>query len=110
MLAKSVKNIVVFIFLFAVLERTGVELISFAKWQWGYDTLTELVESSENTTKESEKKEEKSLKEFWLTTGLQTSLKLISVSNSAQSLFINTNISHSFYPPVPTPPPNKMVI
>lgn len=109
MLARSLRNITVLIFLFAVLEKTGLELISFMKYDCGFDNLTEIFESTEKTTKESENKEN-TLKEFWLIADLQTSLKPTTLIGSANSLFLNPHIAHSFYPSVPTPPPNLMAL
>ena len=110
MLARSIRNITVLIFLFAVLEKTGVELLSFMKWDLGFDNQTEIFESTEKTTTESENKGENTLKEFWLTSVLHTSLKPTSAISLANSLFINPHIAHSFYPTVPTPPPNLMAL
>ena len=110
MLTRSIRNITVLIFLFAVLGKTGLDFLSFMKWDLGIDNQIEIFESTEKTTKESENKGENALKEFWLTSVLHTVLKPTSAISLANPLFINPNIVHNFYPTVPTPPPNLMAL
>jgi hypothetical protein len=59
--AKSFKKLFVFIFLFAVLERTGGDLVSLIQWQ--FEKSIDIFEVG-STAKESEKNEDKLLKDI----------------------------------------------
>ena len=111
MFAKSLRNLIVFIFLFAVLEKTGCDLMFFIKGQSGFNKLTELFESEgESTSKESEKKGEQSLKEFWICTIYHDSVNSHLAALFKQQLVKGAALLPCFYPSVPTPPPNLLAV
>jgi|GEM_PF-1127451 len=107
MLKKLIGNLLIIVFLSAVLGKTGLTLISFIK-QSDISILTELFESSENSSCESEKKETETLKEYWIATDLQSWLKP-SLLISTEEIFVYPINTPSFHPSVLTPPPNCMV-
>ena len=104
-LTKSIKNLFVFVFLFAVLERTGVDLVSLMNWKLCVGNAIDVFDT-ESTAKESEKNEDKTLKEVWICLIYQTLLKPLSQDTLSQKLIKNINTEHNFYPSVPTPPPD----
>lgn len=105
--AISIKKLFVFIFLFAVLERTGGDLVSLIQWQFEKSISIFEVESA---AKESEKNDDKSIKEFWICAVYQSLLKPAPRVNRSQKFIKSINTEHNFYPSVPTPPPNIITV
>lgn len=104
MIHKLVGSLLIILFLATVLGKTGLSFIE----QSGTDNLTQLFESAENSSRESEKNETENLKEYWIACDLRTWLKpgpLI----SKEETFVYSFSTPSFHPSVPTPPPNCMI-
>ncbi|MEJ6978862.1 hypothetical protein WG906_00270 [Pedobacter sp. P351] len=74
-------------------------------WKQSFSNTTELFDT-ESTAKESEKNEDKTLKEVWICSIHQTLMKPLSQDNLSQRFIKNINTEHHFYPSVPTPPPD----
>lgn len=106
MYTKTLKSFLIFVFLFAVLERTGIELISFLKWQAGMEASVKFVEIDSESTSESEKKGKKKLTEFWLCNSYQTTVQNLTSNFAGYNPYNSTGVLANFYPSVPTPPPN----
>lgn len=109
MFAKPLRKLFVLIFLFAVLEKTGCDLLYFLKWHPGIENLAELVET-ESSSKESENTKEKSLKEFWICNIFQNSSNYHLTAVLGERMSEKTELLLSFYPSVPTPPPNFLAL
>lgn len=108
MLYKSLKNVIVLVFLFAILEKTGIELVSFIKWQLEYIEPIEALDISESP-REAEKKESKSLHETWIANSYLGVILIEPGIYSNHKHFLNILIFENFHPAVPTPPPNLMI-
>ena len=106
MMANPIRNFLIVIFIFSVLEKTGCDLIAFFKWGASTEQFGGLTETEpEKSATESESKE-KPLQEFFLCTFKDA---VINSSHELRSKMNGSRISgpvHSFYPSVPTPPPN----
>lgn len=107
MFARSVKNFVVFIFLFTVLEKTGCDILFSLTRHSEFDVFAKVVETE--SSKENESKE-KSLKEYWICTEHQSLAALLQNNAQRRNLIKKVNAPLSFYPAVPTPPPNHLAI
>lgn len=99
----------VFIFLFTVLEKTGCDILFSLTSHSGYDIFAKAVETETESSKENESKE-KSLKEFWICTGHQSLAALLQINALKRNLIKKVSAPLSFYPTVPTPPPNDWTV
>ena len=106
MLSERLKCLIVIIFLFALVQKTGYEILSFIN---GQSTAYELlIADKEDSSKEKQDDKEKTLKEYWICSVFNGSMKLSFETADACKLLNDPDLAHSFYPPVPTPPPDVL--
>lgn len=104
MKTRIVKQLFVFLFILAVMERSGISLTSFIMSQ--YDVQTEqMISEAEGTAKENQK--DLSLKEYW-TCSLSWVI-LSPVFSYKERIYVpqDGKLVPFFYPSVPTPPPDR---
>ena len=104
-LLNNYKRTFIYLLILAAFARIHGDL-ALSDWLLMGDKMEVFSYEIEDITKQSEKNEGKSFQELWLHPFFQTSLK-ISIDNTmlpnASSI---DHILHSFYPAVPTPPPD----
>ncbi|WP_256013008.1 hypothetical protein [Desertivirga xinjiangensis] len=106
MKSEFVKHMLVFLFLFTIVERTGVSVISFIVSQSGSKNIVMLLNQPESSTQESENKE-KTLKEFWVC-DFQLIADSLILEAGQQKKRVTSNLDYSLHKPsVPSPPPDK---
>ncbi|WP_407426104.1 hypothetical protein [Arcticibacter sp.] len=99
------KFIVLSLLIFAVLEKSGVSVMSLILADRAH-AFEMVLSDPETNAKEAENTKEVSAKEVWLSDGEESMLSPI-----CKSLFRQPAISRDFqivpfYPSIPTPPPN----
>lgn len=104
------KYILVFLFLFAVLERTGISVISFVAYQSSRIIDAEEINNQEESSRSAETESIKeSLKEF-LSDSSNLNLHLPSLSLDQKAKRNKNNGAYLIYHlSVPTPPPDSLV-
>lgn len=109
-LHRSFKSLITFIFLFAIVEKTGMELVSFIEWQLTYVEPAEAIEYAEKSQREAEHKESKLPHETWIVDDYLRAPLIYPNIFSNHKHYLNILIFENFFPTVPTPPPNLIIV
>lgn len=100
------RSIIIVIFALSVFERTGISIVTHVISHLQYKILDISLSDAENTARDSEVNKEGSLKESWISSEIYYVTPPRLNNDSIGYAIYNSKRQDTFYPPVPTPPPN----
>lgn len=106
MKSEFVKHVLVFLFLFTIVEKAGLSVISFIASGSDSENIEMLLSQPESSTQESESKE-KTLKEFWVC-DFQLVADSLMLEASQQKKRVTNNLAYSLHTPAVLSPPPDM--
>lgn len=99
------KLIILSLLIFAVLEKSGVSVMSLISAD-RLPAFEMVISETESNTKEAENAKESSVKEVWLSDNDDITLSPLFKSVFRQPAISRDFCIVTFYPSIPTPPPN----